>query len=671
MFACLSVYPRMRLGLFWLGLLCVVTPRPAAAQSVLTFKYTPAPRAQVAIWIEDAQGKFLSTVALTEAVGYRGIGNRPGASDMNSGYRWPYGRREGVLPVWAHRRASAPGAQLFPRVIFQQRIEGLASRTTSDQSADSYYCLQFEIAKSSLDELDAVSCATPFTSDKGRYLTQDDVARGYGEPHEPQVGQGLRQPLPLQSHYPARMDVTRCTAAGCYDHADVASFAKDARAVMPDIDAVTIATPAGNSPQALLFSVPASWPAGEYHAYIEVNVEGDYNPAWNAQRFPTPKTPQGDWDSFATDYGYAYRGQPSVVWKLSFSLGAGADLDVGVDAPAGRSSWDYWSAAYGGIEPLTASASEPDFISDAASSGVGRLNPDAAGRRFSVQAGRFATGGEVAPQRPSQAPPPASGAAGAAMTDAPRTSQPSAALDAGVRMPSQDADRGAAPAKPEERESPLGEDMVAAPPGAVRELRLEREGDPLRAYKWVHLRMRAADSASPLHAYEVRVSSDPITDEQTFIREGRQAKNASEDKEGATYLQLPTDVPAGDWIDATIGDLVAETHYFVGVRARDVNNRAGPLTVAEFTTPRREFATVTPCFVATVAYGSPLAQEVGVLRRLRDRYLLPHALGQHVVAGYYRVGAQLAHAVEPYPALRSALRTLLRPLVALAERLED
>ena len=90
----------------------------ASAQTrVLQLIYTPTKRAQVAVWIEAADGTFLRTVMLTEAVGLRGIGNRPGALQMNSGFRWPYGRREGVLPVWAYRRASAPGAQAFPRVI--------------------------------------------------------------------------------------------------------------------------------------------------------------------------------------------------------------------------------------------------------------------------------------------------------------------------------------------------------------------------------------------------------------------------------------------------------------------------------------------------------------------------------------------------------------------------
>ena len=79
----------------------------------MEFRFTPTARAQIALWIEKADGTFMGTVRLTQAVGVRGIGNRPGASQMNSGFRWPYGRRLDALPIWAHRRAAAPGASLF------------------------------------------------------------------------------------------------------------------------------------------------------------------------------------------------------------------------------------------------------------------------------------------------------------------------------------------------------------------------------------------------------------------------------------------------------------------------------------------------------------------------------------------------------------------------------
>src|SRR5262245_49298053 len=154
---------------------CLATTSAAArAQTgprLATFRFVPTARAQIAIWLESADGTRFATVRLTEAVALRGIGNRPGASQMNSGYHWPYGRREGVLPIWAHRRAAAPGAETFHRVIFQNRTsEGWASRSSNDFSVDSYYCLSFQRAASSMDALDAVTCPSTFNSDKGRYF---------------------------------------------------------------------------------------------------------------------------------------------------------------------------------------------------------------------------------------------------------------------------------------------------------------------------------------------------------------------------------------------------------------------------------------------------------------------------------------------------------------------
>ncbi len=120
---------------------------PTSAQRILTFRFRPTARAQLVLWIERNDGTFMGTLRLTEAVARRGIGNRPGATQMNSGFHWPYGRREGVLPVWAHRRAAAPNAEPFQRVIFQDRLsEGHASRTSNDQRRDEYFCLSFNTA---------------------------------------------------------------------------------------------------------------------------------------------------------------------------------------------------------------------------------------------------------------------------------------------------------------------------------------------------------------------------------------------------------------------------------------------------------------------------------------------------------------------------------------------
>ena len=157
---------------------------PTPANAVLELEFTPVARAQIAIWIER-DDRLVATLRLTEAVSRRGLGNRPGASQMNSGFRWPYGRREGVLPVWAARRAEQPGARPFRRVIFQNRAsEGYASRSVDDSTPDDYYCLSFTKQRSRIDALDAVTCPSVFSSDKGRFITEADVQRGYAEPYE-------------------------------------------------------------------------------------------------------------------------------------------------------------------------------------------------------------------------------------------------------------------------------------------------------------------------------------------------------------------------------------------------------------------------------------------------------------------------------------------------------
>ena len=75
------------------------------------------------------------------------------------------------------------------------------------------------------------------------------------------------------------------------------------------------------------------------------------------------------------------------------------------------------------------------------------------------------------------------------------------------------------------------------------------------------------------------------------------------------------------------------------------------------------------CFIASAAYGSPLAQQVSVLRRLRDRQLLALAPGRPLVAAYYAWSPAAAAYVAERPWLRGLVRALLRPLTAAAAQL--
>ena len=206
----------------------------AAGERAVVFHFSPTEHAQIAIWIEKPDGTFLATVGLTQAVSVRGIGNRPGATQMNSGYHWPYGRREGVLPIWAHRRAAAPGAGQFPRIIFQNRPEGYASRTCEDSTLDTYFCLAFT-GDANKDGLDAIDLREPVHERQGtQMLTVQDVKAGYAEPTLV-GGQSVMRALPLVSLYPPRRDYVPCTRtripsadrcdSNCFDFSDVGATA--------------------------------------------------------------------------------------------------------------------------------------------------------------------------------------------------------------------------------------------------------------------------------------------------------------------------------------------------------------------------------------------------------------------------------------------------------------
>ena len=76
-----------------------------------------------------------------------------------------------------------------------------------------------------------------------------------------------------------------------------------------------------------------------------------------------------------------------------------------------------------------------------------------------------------------------------------------------------------------------------------------------------------------------------------------------------------------------------------------------------------------PCFIATAAYGTPLATEIDALRAVRDAYLLDSALGTAFVDTYYRVSPAVASLVAQSPALAATVRIALTPVVWAAKLL--
>jgi hypothetical protein len=73
------------------------------------------------------------------------------------------------------------------------------------------------------------------------------------------------------------------------------------------------------------------------------------------------------------------------------------------------------------------------------------------------------------------------------------------------------------------------------------------------------------------------------------------------------------------------------------------------------------------CFIATAAFGTPMAQEVQILREFRDTYLLTNRVGQVGVALYNRYSPPIADFLRHHAILRGAVRLVLRPVITVSQ----
>lgn len=70
------------------------------------------------------------------------------------------------------------------------------------------------------------------------------------------------------------------------------------------------------------------------------------------------------------------------------------------------------------------------------------------------------------------------------------------------------------------------------------------------------------------------------------------------------------------------------------------------------------------CFIATAAYGTPIADEINTLRRFRNDGLQPNRLGRHLVTLYYDVSPRLARVIAQSEGMRAFIRLVLKPIVS-------
>jgi alpha-tubulin suppressor-like RCC1 family protein len=112
----------------------------------------------------------------------------------------------------------------------------------------------------------------------------------------------------------------------------------------------------------------------------------------------------------------------------------------------------------------------------------------------------------------------------------------------------------------------------------------------------------------------------------------------------------------GNWTD--IIQVVAGDFHTIGLKSSGTVVAAGGYVPCSLPRPG--------CFIATAAYGTPMAQEIQILREFRDEYLLTNPVGQALVGLYYTVSPPIAEFITEHPSLKPIVRVGLVPAVAIS-----
>ncbi|HEY5928123.1 MAG TPA: fibronectin type III domain-containing protein [Kofleriaceae bacterium] len=296
----------MRLGrLAALGLLVPAlahAERPSGVCIEVNLDFLPTDALQIVAWIEQPSGTYVDTLYITQKTGRFGMGNRPGRADFNTGSlmgdTFPYGRRDQTFPVWAHRHGHE-----FPLVVFQNGDDDNLSHPFAQSSPEDPppYCRPIQPTEM---EFDAGTCASAAFTDKGMFSMFSDE----------------------RSLYPPRSDLQRRPE----DSPSVDLF----RATNP-FDSVSRATPLGGVPATASWAAPQRVDFGSYVLFVETSKTYDFNLIYNDTTFPSPTGIP--W----AEYGMAWRGQPSVVYSVPFTIAmtetsASTDAYIGYSDPGGQ-----------------------------------------------------------------------------------------------------------------------------------------------------------------------------------------------------------------------------------------------------------------------------------------------------------------------------------------------
>ena len=529
--------------------------------------FKPVSNLQIAVWAEDPLGNYVATLYVTRLTGTFGLANRPGNHFLHTATRFPYGRRDMVLPVWAHKRNKTYGfvtmggnAGNDPSNCSPSIADG--SKACDDNtiafhagvsSTEPFYCSpsggQIQTGPGGVD---IVSCASAFFGSKGAYASGG-----------------------LVSYYPPRADLT---AFNSNDGPDARAFSS-----VNDLGAVSGATPQ----LVQLLDPPIRWVTladGQYVIKVEMSLESDTNQFHNYQYCVD------DQDSNHQDraldcggfnsYGHDFIGQPSVIYSVPITVGPTADEET-TSSYEGYSEYLMSSGSTGKELPADMT------ISDIPGSGAGRLlDVSDGGKTFRLRA---------------------------------------RALPDQVSCPGDCT----APAPPTN---------LVLTPGATS----------------IDVSFASSATGIATNRFDVRYR-DVAIDDSSFT-----LANPSDQTPPPPGVQ-------GSTVTTTISGLKPQQNYYVAVRAFSTCDAPSSVAVASTSTSMQKFVVLHGCFIATAAYGTPMAQEIDALRAVRDRALLTNPLGRLAVAGYYAMSPPIARAIASDERLRAGARKLLQPIVEVAQ----
>jgi hypothetical protein len=126
-------------------------------------------------------------------------------------------------------------------------------------------------------------------------------------------------------------------------------------------------------------------------------------------------------------------------------------------------------------------------------------------------------------------------------------------------------------------------------------------------------------------------------------------------------------IDVGNATNCAISGLQAGETYYLAVTAYDESrNESGfsnEIVYAASSESSPSSSSGSRCFIATAAFGSPLAPEVALLRAFRDSWLLTNSPGRIFVEVYYWMSPPIADFISRDENLKRITRAALMPLI--------